>query len=192
MGRPIDVLITFRDDIEEWCDGKSVTARAALLAYLAYAGVRHVIDPLYRSWFAGITLIVHEMGHVIFSGLGRTITILGGTIMQLFVPLAAAVYLLLRQRDYFGFAVCGAWLSFSMWDMATYVGDARREALPLVGFGDNPQHDWSALLTQWHVLNDAETYATAIRVGAFGCWALSMALGGWICYRIWRSSAASG
>jgi hypothetical protein len=191
MSRVADIVRAARDDAEEWCEGKSFAPRAALLAYLVYAGVRHIIDPLYRSWFAGITLIVHEIGHFIFAGFGRTMTILGGTIMQLLVPLFAAVYLLLRQRDYFGLAVCGGWLSFSLWDMATYVGDARREALPLVGFGDNPGHDWSTLLTQWHVLNHAETFATAVRVGAFGCWALSMALGAWLCFRMWRLARAS-
>jgi len=186
MGRLVDFWRASRDEADEWCQGRSFVARAILLAYLVYAGVQHMRSHEYRSWFGGITLIVHEIGHFIFAGFGRTMTILGGTIMQLLVPLAAAVYLLLRQRDYFGFAVCGGWLSFSMWDMATYVGDARREALPLVAFGDNPKHDWSTLLTQWHVLNHAEAFATAIRVGAFGCWALSMSLGAWICYRMWR------
>jgi hypothetical protein len=181
-----------RDDLEEWCEGKRLTPRGVLLAYLIYAGVRHTADPLYQSWFGGITLGVHEIGHLVFAGFGRTLMILGGTIMQLLVPAAAGMYLLLRQRDHFGLAVCGGWLSYSMWGVATYVGDARREALPLVAFSDDAKHDWATLLTQWHVLNHADAFAAVIRVAAFGCWILSMALGAWVCYRIWRASVTAG
>lgn len=156
-------LASMRDDAQEWAVGRSALARLPLLAYLGYAGVRHLLDPLYRSWFAGITLIFHEMGHIAFSVFGDTLMILGGTILQLLVPAAAATYLLVRQRDWFGFGVGGAWLSFSLWDMATYVSDANKNELPLVGFSDNPHHDWDTLLTRWHMLNSCDTYAATIR-----------------------------
>jgi hypothetical protein len=186
-----DFLRDRRDDAEEWCEAKAWWPRAALLAYLVYAGVRHLASPMYRSWFAGITLAFHEMGHVLFVPLGRTMTILGGSLMQLIVPTAAAVYLLLRQRDYFGFAVGGAWLATSMFELATYVGDASHEDLPLVGFGGNPEHDWSSLLTQWHLLNHDAAIATCVRVVAFVVWAASMALGAWLCVTMARSGRAS-
>ncbi len=179
-------LEALRDDAREWAEGRSALVRAPLLAYLIYAGVRHLLDPLYRSWFAGITLVFHEMGHLVFIPFGRTLTILGGTILQLVVPAAAAAYLLLRQRDYFGLAVGSSWLSFSLWETATYVDDANKNELPLVGFGDNPHHDWDTLLTQWHLLNSAQTFAAGIRVVAFIVWAVSVALGLWTCWLMWK------
>lgn len=191
-GRIVDRFASLREDAEDWAAGRSAPWRLPLLAYVLYAGVRHATDPLYRSWFGGITLVFHEMGHILFSMFGRTLMILGGTITQLFVPLAAAAYLLLRQRDYFGFAVGGSWLSFSFWEMATYVSDANKDALPLVGFGDNPEHDWGALLTDWHLLNDCDAFATGIRLFAFAVWAGSMILGGWLCVFMWKHRGAAG
>lgn len=180
------VLEDFYLEAEDYCRGKNPWLRAALTVYLAYAGVRHVADPLYRSWFGGITLAFHEMGHIVFSPFGRTLTILGGSIMQLVIPAAAALYLLLRQRDWFGLAVGQAWLSFSTWELATYIDDANKEQLPLVSLGGVPEHDWSILLTQWHMLNECETIATATRCVAFVTWATAIAFAGWLLYRMAR------
>ncbi|HRI69947.1 MAG TPA: hypothetical protein PK156_37215 [Polyangium sp.] len=178
---------TMRDDARDWATGRSALVRLPLLGYLGYGGIRHILDPLYKTWFGGITLAFHEMGHILFMGLGRTMMILGGSIMQLFIPTAAGVYLLLRQRDWFGVAVCMSWLAYALWEMATYMADAVREELGLVGFSDNPGHDWSILFGQWHLLNYCEGIATFVRVCAFGTWGASMALGGWLCWRMWET-----
>ena len=187
MERLLEALADLRDDAAAYCEGKLVWLRGVLLGYLVYAGLRHLADPLYRSWFGGITLVVHELGHLLFELFGRVPMILGGSITQLAVPVLAGAHLLLRQRDYFGLAVCGAWLGFSEWDLATYVADALREELPLVGFSDDPQHDWATLLTEWHVLNHADRFATALRVLAFGTWLSAVLFGGWLCWRMLRS-----
>jgi hypothetical protein len=183
----LETLTGMKLEAELWCEGRSPWARLLLLGYLAYAGVRHLIDPMYRSWFAGITLAFHELGHILFSGLGNTMMLLGGSIMQVLVPAAAAIYLLLRQGDFFGFSVGASWFSFALWEMATYIRDAAREQLPLVGFGDHPQHDWGTLLTQWGILNSCDTIATGVRVIATATWGASMVLGAWLCWTIWRA-----
>jgi hypothetical protein len=174
-------------DAELWCTGRSPWLRAPLLAYLAYAGVRHMLEPMYRSWFAGITLAFHELGHLVFAALGDTMHLLGGSLMQLLVPLAAGWYLLLRQGDYFGFAVGGAWLSFSLWELALYIWDAAREQLPLVGFSDDPEHDWGTLLTRWHLLNSCDAIAFGVRAFAFITWLSSIALGAWLLWVMFRT-----
>lgn len=172
--------------MEEWATGRHLWARLALLAYLAYAGVRHLANPLYSSWFGGITLIFHEMGHLAFSWAGDTMYTLGGSLMQLLIPTIAALYLRFVQKDRFGFAVCLSWLAFSAWNLATYIGDARREELPLVSMGGNPEHDWSKLLTRWHLLNSDTAIASGVRVCATATWVLAMALGVALCVFIWR------
>lgn len=186
-----DLARDLRDDAAAWADGRSPWVRAPLLGYLTYAGVRHTLDPMYRSWFAGLTLVLHEMGHLLFSPLGQTLMLLGGSIFQLLCPFAAAVYLLLRQHDWFGFGVGASWLAFSTWELATYVDDANQGNLPLVGMGDDVLHDWDTLLTQWHLLNHAQTFATALRGLAFLEWALATLLSGWLLLRMWRSPASA-
>jgi hypothetical protein len=174
-----------REDLDLWIETrKDYLARAALLAYFAYGGIKHLGDEEYKTWFGGITLAFHEMGHLLFMPLGNTLMILGGSITQLVIPIVAAWYLLFRQRDWFGFVVGVAWLGFSLFELATYVGDASRERLALVGFGGGYHHDWSTLLTRWHVLNSCGTFAMMLRALAFVVWLASLTLGGYIVAKI--------
>lgn len=152
-----------RDDARAWSEGRSPWLRAALLVYLIYAGAQHVaggVQGAYRSWFAGITLAFHELGHVLAAPLGTTPMLLGGSVLQLLVPAAAGAYLLLRQHDWFGLAVCGVWLSTSLFELAAYIDDANRGQLPLVGLGEDVVHDWDALLTHFQLLNQAQKLAS--------------------------------
>lgn len=166
---------------------RSPWARAALALYLFYAGVRHLADPLYRSWFAALTLGFHELGHIVFAPFGRTWMLLGGSLMQLIVPAAAAVYLLVRQRDWFGVWVGQAWFAFSAFEVATYVEDANKERLPLVSFSGRYEHDWSMLLTDWRLLNACDTIATGIRFVALVFWASAMLAASLLLYRMLRA-----
>jgi hypothetical protein len=72
-----------------------------LLAYLAYVAFRTLTDSEYWNIFAGITLCVHEAGHVIFSVFGELLDVAGGSLMQVAAPVIVAL-LFLRQREYFG------------------------------------------------------------------------------------------
>lgn len=186
----MDTFEALRDSADTWCEGRSALARAPLMLYLVYGGIRHLLNDQYRTWFAGITLGFHEAGHLLFSFFGNTMMFLGGSIMQLLVPFVAAVYLLKKQQDWFGFTVGGAWLSFSAWELGHYVYDAPRGRMPLVGFSGQPHHDWETLLTRWRLLNHADTFATIIYVFAFLTWLGSMALAGWLLWRMWQQREA--
>jgi len=52
-----------------------------------------------------VNLIIHEGGHFFFSWFGYTIMILGGTLVELLVPLLCAIYFF-WQREAAGFAFC--------------------------------------------------------------------------------------
>src|SRR5690606_15238878 len=109
---------------------------------------------------------------------------LGGSIMQLVVPFAAGVYLLLRQRDWFGLLVGQSWLAFSTWELATYIDDANKGRLALVSMGGVAEHDWSTLLTEWHLLNSCGAIATATRGLAFLLWTTAMAATAWLLWQM--------
>jgi len=158
-----------------------------VLAYLAYAGWRHYADSEYGSIFSGITLAIHELGHVIFGPFGEWIGVAGGSITQLAAPAAVAL-IMLRQRDYFGVAVGGAWLSMSLSNLSVYIGDARAEELPLVSLGGGDViHDWNYLLGSLHLLPKDTAIAGAVHFLALVLLALSVFLGVWLCRVMARS-----
>lgn len=159
--------------------------RALLLAYLVYADVRFLHDPTHGTMFSGITLAFHEMGHLLFAFAGHFIGALMGSGMQVLVPLAVTI-VFLRQPDYFGVAVGGFWLSFALFELAAYVGDARSMLLPLVGFSDQPEHDWNYLLGTLHMLPLDHALAFLIRAIATLLGAASLAFAVWLLREIRR------
>jgi hypothetical protein len=156
--------------------GRFWPIKLLLLAYLAYAGVRHLTDPDFASIFSGVTFGVHELGHLVFAFFGEWISVAGGSLAQVLLPVGAAL-LFLRQRDRFGVAVCGAWLAMSLANLAVYIGDARAEALDLVSFSpEGAVHDWNYLLESLGLLRNDTRIAGFVR--AVGWVLLAGSIGG--------------
>jgi hypothetical protein len=119
----------------------------------------------------GANLLFHEAGHPLLGLLGwETLTILGGTLMQLLVPLLVGGSFWLR-RDAYGTAVAGVWGFENLLNIARYLADARAQVLPLVGGGE---HDWTALLSRWGCLAQDTGIAQVVRgfgwLGMLACW----------------------
>jgi hypothetical protein len=172
-------LSDFMSEARDWCVGRMWIPRALLLLYLVYADIRFLRDPMSGTIFSGITLAFHEMGHLIFAFSGHFVGSLMGSGTQLLVPfIVVAVFY--RQPDYFGMSVGGFWLSFSLFELARYVGDARSMDLPLVGFSDDPEHDWHYLLGALHMLPLDTTLAFLIRVLGAIIGAVSLAFAVWL------------
>ncbi|HUL41136.1 MAG TPA: hypothetical protein VLV32_04425 [Burkholderiales bacterium] len=183
------VLLALRDDIENWCQGKIWYWRALFLLWLAWVGIEHIRDPLYTSLFGGLNLGIHEMGHLVFRFDGEFLMVAGGTILQLAAPLASAV-MFLRQPDYFALSVCGAWLSTNLYNVATYIGDARAQELPLVSLGRGEIiHDWHYMLSHLHLLAWDTRFASFTRLMAFLAMWGSIAFGVWILWKMAKSKA---
>lgn len=97
------------------------------------------------NFLHGILLVFHEAGHVIFMLFGRFITILGGTLGQLLMPIIVGGVLLIQRRDAFGAALFAWLLGFSVIDMAVYMYDAFDPHLILLGGSTGQEsdgHDW--------------------------------------------------
>jgi len=95
-------------------------------------------------------LVFHEAGHVLFSPLGRFMTVLGGSALQMLVPLVCAATLAYQHENWFGAAVCTWWAGQNLIDLAPYIADARRLQLVLLGGRTGAEvegHDWEYLLT---------------------------------------------
>lgn len=173
----------FLSGAAEWCVGRWWQWRAVLLALLGWDGVSHFRDPEAGGLFAGITFGVHEFGHLFFGFAGEFMTVLGGSLMQLLIPIGAGL-LMYYYDDFFGIAGAGAWLSSSLFDLARYIGDARSLELDLVGFGDNPQHDWAWLLGQMGALDQDTRLAGLTRLIGMAVLVGSLWFGGWLCLRM--------
>ena len=105
-------------------------------AWLVLAYEYHFLD--------GVNLVFHEAGHLFLSWGGQTLHFLGGTIGQLFFPVACAVHFA-RRGQLFEASICILWLGESTLYVAEYLGDAKAMSLPLVG---GHIHDWNWLLSR--------------------------------------------
>ena len=136
-------------------------ARSELLVYaliycvfvfwgLDFIAMDYQSNEIGRSWFHNVDLIFHEAGHVLFMPFGRYISILGGSLFQILVPLILMFAFLLKNKDGFAASICLWWVGQSAMDLAPYIADARALRLPLLGGGtgaDSPGfHDWQNLL----------------------------------------------
>lgn len=177
------------DDVDEWCAGRSPWPRAPLLLFMAYVSVRHLGDTDYTSLLGALNLGIHEAGHLLFSFLSWDfLTVLGGTILQLAAPVISA-FLFFRQPDYFAVPFCGTWLATNLYNVATYVADARELDLPLVNVGGGEgDHDWNYLLSAVGLLDHDTRLATLVRLLAFVVAWGSIAAGGALLVRLFTAN----
>ncbi len=131
------------------------------------------MDDVGGSFLHMINLPFHEAGHIIFSPLGRFMTILGGSLMQVLVPIVCALALYFQNEDPFGAALCAWWTGENLLDLAPYINDARALNLMLLGGPANAVegHDWEAILTSLGWLHLDHTLANSAHLaGAALMW----------------------
>jgi hypothetical protein len=147
-------------------DWKPVS-RPALAAWLAFYGLFLVYALGNRSGFLFIdqvNLVVHEAGHLLFGWFGSTLGLWGGTLFELIVPAALAVYFIARRQ-----ATGAAFSAFFFFEnflyISTYMADARAQVLPLVTVGDpeRGEHDWFRIFSQLGLLQHDREIAGAVR-----------------------------
>jgi hypothetical protein len=158
--------------------------RTALTVTLAVYGWLCLRDPTHYRWLDSLDLAIHETGHLVFAFGAQTITILGGTLMQLIVP-AAFVVALWRSGDLHGATVPLWWVGQNCWNISVYVKDARAQELPLVGSGE---HDWALLLGNWGWLERDQALGGTVYLLGFLLYLLAIG-GGFILLRSSRTSA---
>ena len=111
-------------------------------------------------------LIFHEAGHILFSPLGRFMTVLGGSLTQLLVPLVCAGAFLWQTRDAFGAAIAVWWAGQNLIDLAPYINDARDLQLVLLGGRTGAEvegHDWEYLLNAMRVSHYDHAIAAVVQ-----------------------------
>lgn len=134
--------------------------RAAVFVAMVWWGWAFITTPLEtnytgESFLHLINLPFHEAGHVIFIPFGRFMTILGGTLGQILMPMICLGTFLVKTRDPFGASVALWWTAESLMDIAPYINDARALDLMLIGGVTGKEtdgHDWNNILTMLNLL----------------------------------------
>ena len=110
---------------------------------------------MFRMW---TFLPIHEAGHLFFSPFGTVIMFLGGSILQILLPLLWFVVALRQRSTVAPFPLF--WVGENIMDVSLYIRDAQLRQLPLLG-GHKSGHDWFNILSRWDLLPSAEPIADA-------------------------------
>jgi hypothetical protein len=160
--------------------------RTILTLVLAVYGWLCLRSPQTYRWLDSLDLAIHETGHLVFGFAGETLSILGGTLLQLIIP-AAFTFALWSRGDRHGATVPLWWLGQNCWNISVYVRDARSQILPLVGGGE---HDWAVLLDQAGWLERDQGIGAAVYLVGLILYAAAI-VSGWIFLQSREASAAS-
>ena len=134
--------------------------RQAFVVGVGVYGVACLRSPETFRLLDFVNLAVHETGHLVFGPFGELIGALGGTLLQLIMPLCFVVSFY-RRKDRFAAAIVLAWVAQNLWNISVYVGDARAQVLPLVGGGE---HDWAYILGEFGMLQHDQALARAVHL----------------------------
>ena len=136
---------------------------------------------LNASFMHTINLVFHEAGHVIFRLAGNFMAVLGGSLLQLLVPLTVMLIFIFKHRDNFAASIGLWWLAQSMMDLVPYISDARTQEMWLLGGvrgKDLPGiHDWNNILSRLGLLEYDQAIASVIMLLAIGLMLISFLWG---------------
>lgn len=122
------------------------------LGYILFAaGIYFVSIRGTYTFLDFIDLLIHEPGHLIFGLFGEFIQFLGGTLMQILLPLSMAIISFIKGWKYttqlFLF-----WLGHNFINISVYVDDANKMKLHIIG----GIHDWNWMLNKIGLIDYAE------------------------------------
>lgn len=185
-----------RNLVDQANSGVARWASAALLAGLALWTWRFARTPMgpevMESFLHLPDLVFHEAGHVIFLPLGQFMTVLGGSLMQVLVPVILTGAFV-RQQQPFSAAVCAWWAGQNLVDLAPYIADARALQLVLLGGQTGAEvegHDWEFILTRLGALHHDRTLGLSAHYCGLLLMIAAIAYGAWTLYRTKRPLSA--
>lgn len=149
--------------------------KAGFTLLLAVYGFRGAIDYDNFLFIHNFNLIIHEAGHAIFRLFGEFIMFMGGTLLQLIVPIGITAYFFYHQQRYSG-SVTLFWISINLFDVSRYMKDARTQYLPLLG-GEAVTHDWFYILGKLNLLSADIAIGNFVYTIALLVYIIAIALG---------------
>ena len=173
--------------------------RAVFWVFLAYYGWFFINLEIYRSQtrvsivdyiLSMANLVFHEAGHIILSVFGDFMATLGGSLLQVLIPLIFLVAFL-QQHNAFAAAVMLWWAGQSLIELAPYINDASDQRMQLLGGvtgRDVPgYHDWNNLLGRLGWLEYDQSIARLAHLGGTVCLVVGLI---WAAYLLNRQRLA--
>ncbi|MBE0614803.1 MAG: hypothetical protein IH604_14125 [Burkholderiales bacterium] len=117
--------------------------------YAMDVGSAEIMD----SFMHRIVLPIHEAGHILFIPFGSFMTMLGGSLFQVLLPLVLMASFILgfggSRRDNFAASLMLWWAAMAIIDVAPYIWDAYDPKMMLLGGktgAESDGHDWQNIL----------------------------------------------
>lgn len=98
-----------------------------------------------------IDLLIHEPGHLVFGLFGQFAQFLGGTLLQILLPLSMAILFFIKGSKYLT-QLFLFWLGHNFINISVYVDDANKMKLKIIG----GVHDWNWILNRIGLIEFAE------------------------------------
>ena len=176
----------------------AVVGRAILLVLLAIWTTTLVgrvnADRVTSSFLHLPNLVFHEAGHFLFMPFGRFMTVLGGSLTQVLVPLVCAGAFLWQTRDRFAAAVAVWWAGENLLDLAPYINDARDLQLVLLGGRTGAEvegHDWEYLLNAMGIAHRDHAIANVVQGVGIAVMIGALIVAAIVLIRSWNGSRAT-
>jgi hypothetical protein len=164
-------------------------SRGAFIGWLAFYIVligNAILGGGLFKWFDLVFVPIHEGGHLLFGYFGHWIMVAGGTILQLFVPFALAVYFTFRRQSP-ATAFCMFFFFEQFLPIGTYMADAQCQCLEYVTVGDPElaEHDWFYLFSRAGVVEHDIQIGNFFRLLG---WIGMLGTVAWFAWRAWRKA----
>jgi hypothetical protein len=182
-------------------NGFYLGGRVVVLLVIMVWGLK-LIFSTFESNYAGqtflhmINLPFHEAGHILFSPFGRLMQSLGGSLMQLLVPLICLMAFLIQTRDPFAGSVALWWFGENLIDLAPYINDALALKLTLIGGFTGREleygfHDWEFILQEMGWLRYSHVLATTAHALGALVMLLAASWGGYLLFKQYKNLGAN-
>ena len=122
--------------------------------------------------------------------------ILGGSLLQLIIPLLVMLTFIFKRRDNFAASIELWWLAQSMMDLVPYISDARAQEMWLLGGVQGKDipgiHDWNNILSRLELLEYDQVLSTLVMLLSIGLMLLSFMWGAWLLNSMRKMDSSTG